>query len=321
MKNKKILITCVGAPPGRGAYESLKLASFKKIYTCDSDKNCYFNIIKKKNFFIVDKANSKNYLSSIKSIIYKNKIEILIPCLEPEVIFWSKNKHKIKNLKILIPKYQSLNKAVNKLNLNKIAKAIGIKYPKTELLKSTNNLNFPMIIKPIVGWGMQNFYLLQGKYDLKFYKKKLNNNKYIKQEYIKSNLKNIFAVGLLYDKNSKCVLSYCSKSLSTLYKLGGPATSGEIISNVKLINESKMIIDKIGNWMGPVMVEWIYNKQNNKYYLIDVNPRLWGYSILGTFNGINFAHNIIRIIYDNKIKTNKSSRKKFFFRDFVNHKI
>ena len=65
MKNKKVLITCVGAPPGRGAYESLKLVGFKNIFTCDADKNCYFNIIKKKNFFIVDKANSKKYLSSI----------------------------------------------------------------------------------------------------------------------------------------------------------------------------------------------------------------------------------------------------------------
>ena len=48
MKNKKILITAVDQPPGRGAYESLKIAGFRNLYTCDSNKNSYFNHIKKK---------------------------------------------------------------------------------------------------------------------------------------------------------------------------------------------------------------------------------------------------------------------------------
>ncbi len=323
MKNKKILITAVDQPPGRGAYESLKIAGFRNLYTCDSNKNSYFNHIKKKKFYIVENAESKTYLSSIKKIVKKNKIEIIIPCIEPEVIFWSKNFKKLKNVKFLLPNNNTLINAIDKLKLKKIANELGITYPKTISLEKLkiNSLNFPCILKPKIGWGMRGFYFVKNLIELRILYKKINKKKFIMQEYIRSNQQNIYAVGLLFDKNSNCKLDYCSKSTSTKYQLGGPATSGIIVKNRYLVSESIRLIKGLKNWSGPAMVEWIYSKKKNKFYLIDLNPRLWGYSILGTYNGLNFAENIVRILDNKKIIIKKVKKYKSFYRDFINYKI
>ena len=63
MKNIPILITSVGGPPGRSAYESLKILNYKKIYTCDTNLRFFFNLLKKNKFFIVPKVNSKKYFN------------------------------------------------------------------------------------------------------------------------------------------------------------------------------------------------------------------------------------------------------------------
>ena len=324
MKNISILITSIGGPPGKSAYESLKIEGFRKLYTCDSNVRCPENILKSKNFFLVPKANDKNYFKKIKKIIKDNKIKILIPCIETEVIYWSKYKHKLKNILILIPPYKSLKIAVNKYLIYKLTKELNFPTIKTEYKTIKNNkiktnLKYPFIIKPSFSWGMKNFFLIKNNDDLSKSKLELNGD-FIFQKYIRSNEQNIFAVGLLFNEKSQCVLKFCSKSLSTISKLGGAATSGIESKNKKLINKSIKIIKQIGTWHGPVMIEWIYDKKNKKFYLIDINPRLWGYSILPTFNGKNFALNIVNILLKKSIKIKKMKNKYLFVRDSINIK-
>lgn len=324
MQNTSILITSIGGPPGKSAFESLKLEGFKKLYTCDSNKKCAQNILKSKNFFLVPKVKNKDYFKKIKKIIFSNKIKILIPCIETEVLFWSKYKHKLKNILILIPPLNSLKIAINKYSIYKLVEELKLpslktEYINTKLNKIKTNIKYPFIIKPSFSWGMKNFFHIKNKNELHKFKVNLK-GEYIIQQYLKSNKQNIFAVGLLYNDKSQCVLDFCSKSLSTINKLGGPATSGIEVKNKRLILESKKVINHIGKWHGPAMIEWIYNKKNKKFYLIDINPRLWGYSILPTFNGKNFALNIINILLKQKIKIKNMKSKFLFVRDSVDLK-
>jgi len=324
MKNIPILITSIGGPPGKSAFESLKLEGFKKLYTCDSNKKCAGYILKSKEFFLVPEVNNKDYFKKIKKIIINNKIKILIPCIETEVLFWSKYKNKLKNILILVPPLDSLKIAVNKYSIYKLVK--NLKFPtletdyiKTKFNKIKTKIKYPFIIKPSFSWGMKDFFLIQNRNELLKFRFHLK-GEYIIQKYLKSNEQNIFAVGLLYNEKSQCVLDFCSKSLSTVNKLGGAATSGIEVKNKGLILKSKKVIDSIGKWCGPVMIEWIYNKKNKKFYLIDINPRLWGYSILPTFNGKNFALNIVKILLKQKIKIEKIKYKYLFVRDSINLK-
>ena len=86
----KILITAINSPPGRSVYTSLKKNKSLELICIDSDKDSVFNLLRKKNFFICPAVNKKNYKRFIDKIIKKKKIKIIIPCIEPEVLFFSK---------------------------------------------------------------------------------------------------------------------------------------------------------------------------------------------------------------------------------------
>ena len=323
----KILITAVNSPPGRAVYNSLVRKKNLELFCIDSDLNSVFKFQKKKKFYISPRAKKKNNKSFINKLIKKKKIEILIPCIEPEVIFFSKNYNYFnKKVSILIPKYNVLKKIVNKFNLYELCKKLKIKSPKTikikfPLNKNINDLHFPAILKPIVGWGMNNVRIIKNYKDFKEYTKYLKGT-FILQEFLGNYKKNIFAVGLLMDRNGKEKLNFVSKSILTKYKTGGPAVAGIEVNNKKILIISRKLVKNLPGLSGPLMIEFIKTHGSNNFYLIDVNPRMWGYSLLATFNGKNFSKAIVDIHLNKKITINNNISKKFMLlRDFVDLKI
>ena len=82
-----ILVTAVNSPPGRSTFLSLKKNKNFKIFSIDSDPNSVFKFLGMKNFFISPNVNKKNYKKFINNVI-KNKIKIIIPCIEPKQFFF-----------------------------------------------------------------------------------------------------------------------------------------------------------------------------------------------------------------------------------------
>ena len=276
---------------------------------------------------MVPQANKKIYFNFLLKKILKLKIKIIIPSIEPEILFLSSRKKYLNKIgiKLLIPPINALIKLTNKWNLYKVAKSLNISTPTTLRIDFQKkifpkSLFYPGILKPTFGWGMKNFHIINAKKDFDYLKNKLR-GKFIYQRYIPSNKKNIYAVSLLYDGESNARLEFVSRSIRTKYKYGGPATAGVEVENKVLVKSTKNLINGIGHWQGPVMVEWIKNLKNNRYYLIDVNPRIWGYSLLATFNGKNFPLNIIHILKRKKVIVKKDKRKYLFLRDFIDKKI
>lgn len=323
-----ILITAVNAAPGRSVYNSLKKNKNLKITIVDSDTNSVFNFLEDKDFYNCPKANKKGYKKFINNLIKNKKIKIIIPCIEPEIIFFSKNKkyYEKKKINILIPEISAINKVVNKFSLYTHCKKIGIKTPKSEKItfpvkKKHLNIKYPLIIKPIIGWGMNNISIVKNKKEFNKISKNLK-GRFLIQKYLGNYKKNIYAVGILIDKQNKERMSFVSKSILTKYKNGGPAHAGIEVKNQYLLNTVKKLIGSINGFCGPAMVEFIKLRGKNNYYLIDFNPRIWGYSQLAYFNGKNFSQAIVDIILNNKIKQNyKSSMKYMMLRDFIDLKI
>ena len=324
----KILITAINSPPGRSVYTSLKKNKSLELICIDSDKDSVFNLLRKKNFFICPAANKKNYKRFIDKIIKKKKIKIIIPCIEPEVLFFSKKflDYK-KKIKILVPELKELNRIINKFNLFNLCKKLKIKVPDTEKIefprdgKKKININFPIIIKPIVGWGMNNIRIIKDKNQFSKLTSDLK-GQFIIQKYLGDYDKNVYAVCLLIDNNGKEKLNFVSKSILTKYKNGGPATAGIEVESQFLLKIARKLISSLNGFYGPAMVEFIRTKGKNNFSLIDFNARIWGYSQLADFNGKNFPQGIVDLLLGKKIKTNNRNKKKFIMiRDFIDLKV
>ena len=59
------------------------------------------------------------------------------------------------------------------------------------------------------------------------------------------------------------------------------------------------------------MVEYLYDKRDNKYKLIEINPRLWGSVLLSEFCNANLLTNYIALLKQNEKIINTRIEKKF----------
>ena len=322
----KILITAVNSPPGRSVYTSLKKNKNLDLICIDSDKNSVFSLMKKKKFFLSPPAKNKNYKKFINKIIRQNKIKIIIPCIEPEIIFFSKNLTSYKEINIFVPKLNVLYEVINKHKLFNLCKKLKIKTPKTQKISlpiknKKLKIHYPIILKPIIGWGMNNVHVIKNKKQFLQITSDLR-GEFIVQKFLGNFKKNIYAVGLLIDKNGKEKLNFISKSIITKYKNGGPAIAGLEVNNRFLLKVARKLISSLQGFCGPAMIEFIKTKGRNNFNLIDFNSRIWGYSQLADFNGKNFSQAIVDLALGNKIKIDKKNKKKFLMlRDFVDIKI
>ncbi|WP_457642843.1 ATP-grasp domain-containing protein [Persephonella sp.] len=81
----------------------------------------------------------------------------------------------------------------------------------------------------------------------------------------------------------------------------GKIWTGVTIKNEKMLSASRKFIEKYG-WRGAFELECIVDVQNDKVYLIEINPRFPAWSYFATGVGVNIAANIIRKAFGLPIK-------------------
>ncbi len=226
-------------------------------------------------------TEQENFINSIIDFMKENKIDILLPVLE-ETFTCLKNKNILEkaNLAFLFPGYEKALLLHAKGTLTTLANELAIDTPKTwelaEIFSETFNkedLIFPIIVKPKQGgggWGMQRF----NEFD-EFYstitQEISNPENYIVQRIIIGDL--VGACGIYYQGKHIASDSY---KLTTNYPLYvGQSTTRMTHYYPTALDSFKKLLSHL-EWNGVCQMDFIYDTENNKSYLIDVNPRFWG---------------------------------------------
>ena len=63
----------------------------------------------------------------------------------------------------------------------------------------------------------------------------------------------------------------------------------------KIKKAGQKLIEKL-NWDGILMIEYIFDERDNKYKVIEINPRMWGSVLLSEFCGTNFLQKYIDLM-------------------------
>ncbi len=299
-KKIKVLVTAVGAPPGRNVVEALKDKANLEIFVADADPLIPIMYDSKhiQDSFVLPKAGKDGkYIDSIGKIIKKAKIDVVIPCIEEEIFLLSKNTKdiNIRRDRLVCADYACLKKLADKKSVINLAKNIGIPVPYTcdaaDIHINMENLGFPFIIKPRIGHGARDICIINDKKQFSLIPEKYFKDgcRYIAQSYIEGDTGSIFMCGLLYGKNNTVKAEFLSRSIKTLYDFGGPAVCGQPIKGFERIVEfSKNLVTRIGGWYGPVAVEYKVSSRDGLAYIMEVNPRFWGYGSMAVKSGINF---------------------------------
>jgi len=199
--------------------------------------------------------------------------------------------------KVPIPAYEKILKANNKRYLMNFAKEIGVKTPQTytiddlaDLKKVAKKVEFPAVIKPVIGFGAQGIRYVYSENELIMeYKKvmqKFNFSEYpLIQEYIPGNG---YGVSMLFNQGEPRAI-FTHKRIREYPITGGPSTARVSVRHPKMEKYATKLLREL-EWHGVAMVEFKLDDRTNEPVLMEINPRFWGSLYQAICAGVDFPY-------------------------------
>lgn len=221
-------------------------------------------------------SDKKTYTDSLLSLCERYEKPIVFPAGNFSLNILSENIEIFKKCaKICVSTPEMLLNLNDKKWVKSKADEFGLKVPKFYDLNS--ECTFPLVVKPFCG---EKFNLKANeRYKIVFnreelekaynYFKKFDNTPLI-EEYVEGQG---VGVSFILDNDSKAQTVFCHKRLLEYPISGGPSVYLETFYDEKLINDTKAFLEHLGV-VGFAMVE--YKLTDNGYYLLEINPRIWG---------------------------------------------
>ncbi len=332
-KNKPINILCTGAggASGHSMLRSLQGSNLNiKLFGGDMYEYPSFLSLNGIRFFNLPSAFSNPYIFKKKllNLCIMNKIDVVICSPEPEVLIMSKLIKKWKrefSIEVITTYPETAKIGVNKYELyKKLNQKKGLNIMPMMPVFSKEDLNswsfgFPCVLKPFDGVSARGVHYINNKKELelvyKYLKKYLGYNKVLIQKMIVGPIKNIFTVGALFWKG-KLINAGIHHKLRTSPTTGGSSVVAVTYKPDHLFQYGLDILNASGKWHGFVAAEFKVSEIDRKPYLLEINPRLWGFSYLMTMAGVNYPELLIRLIMGEKILNYNERGKKI-----LNYKI
>lgn len=260
-------------------------------------------------------ASEESFSDELLRISLEHKIDVVICSPEPEVLIMSKLREQwYENYKIqVVTTYpETAYIGVNKLALyEKLKDKEGI-YLKP-FLDITNEEDiyrwshgFPCVIKPYSGVSARGLHYVNNVEEFvliyRYLTQHLGFTKLVLQGLIPGLSSNVYTVGALY-WNGSLINAGIHHKLRTTPTRGGSAVAGITIESKPLLEYGLHILNSAGKWHGCVAVEFKVSEKDNLPYLLEINPRLWGFSYLMTMAGVNYPEMLVRLSQGQYIPT------------------
>lgn len=259
---------------------------------------------------LVDKVYQVPYPSAGTDMMFERfryiqsieKIDFLFPNFDAELFNFIKLEQKLRDelgVRMVVPSLQQFESR-NKVNLFEYGKNHGVKVPAATLVHSARevsaklvDMNFPIVVKgkfydAKIAYtneqAIQHFDKISAQWGLPV----------LLQEFIPGTELNVCGVG---DGAGKLVGAVPMRKLYITDK--GKAWAGVTISDKKLIELTRKLV-KETQWNGPFELE-VMKTVDDKYYLIEINPRFPAWCYLTTGAGQNQVESVVNIGMGNDV--------------------
>jgi len=263
------------------------------IITVDNDINSPALFFGHKHYK-VPLVRDPKYLETILYIVKKEKIKLIIPTIDQELLLWAQNKHEFKKngVHVSISPPETVSVCNDKWETSRFFLKNKFPFPETYLPEMlTYRMQFPLFIKPRQGRGSVNSYMVRTKKELDFFVEYVNDP--VIQDYLPGKE---FTVDAYYSMDGELI------SLVPRYRLvirSGVTDRGRTFKNSTVTEWIKKIGKKL-------KFEGVINIQGKvfqrKVTFFEINPRFSGGIQLSTAAGPNYAELLIRELKGEKLE-------------------
>jgi carbamoyl-phosphate synthase large subunit len=242
--------------------------------------------------YTVPASNDPGYFRVLEGIIKKERVDVLIPLIDEELLLFSRRYRGEKKLKLVLPREEFIALCLDKWQLGEVLKDHKIPYAKTSLVSSFKTIPkniFPCIIKPRTGRGSRGFQPLDTRDDLTQYLKttSLKTDQLIIQERL---IGKEYTVSAVVGKDGD-ILAVVPKEVilkKGITKVGVTRKNDPIVQLAKNV-ESALHAN------GPFNMQLIVSSDTGVPTLFEINPRFSTTVALTIAAGVN---EIELLVYD-----------------------
>lgn len=214
-------------------------------------------------------SDTESYIDFLKRIIRKESINFFLPVSEPEieVINLMREEFEKTGVKLLLNNKFILDNFLDKLKTAQYLESIGIKAPRTILLKEYDgSFGFPLIVKARKGCGSKRLWKVDNLFDLDYIRMK-DDGCLIVQEYI-GTAEDEYTTGVFSDGKN-------ISSISFKRKLGNDGTTLEaLLVNESFLNRLSMQIAINTRLVGYINIQ--SRRVMDIFIPFEINPRISG---------------------------------------------
>ena len=240
------------------------------------------------------------YGQALDRIIARHEIDILIPTSDHDMAGVMKLLHEGWDPPVAMfkPGYRTYRTLADKGRLTAALAQKG--FPVPRLWEDGQAINFPVIIKPANEGGGKGVFLARDEKEFAMHKAAVEalfpGAPPIVQEYIPGGKGSIHVALLLYGRDGRIYGQAASQSKVTFMSWGGGGNAGYLVDAPGLLELAREMVASLGGWQGPLNLEFKRSQRDNRYYLMEANCRLNGYSYLTTMNDMNFPRAIVELL-------------------------
>jgi HAD superfamily hydrolase (TIGR01509 family) len=263
--------------------------------------------IRKRYFIANPYVDERGYLAHIRSILHQNNIVMIIPVGFIDSVILAKHRRLLPRSVILpIPSYAALRKASDKVELAKLCEEIGAKYPKTSRLSKTissrsqKTLALPLVVKGGSDASTPKYAFTMDQ--LRERTERAGGGR-ILQEFIAGGGAGYFAVSV----NGEILVEYGHSRIIEEKPSGGPSLVACINWDPEIFKLGRKVVRHLA-WTGALMVEFKKDYETGEYYVLEINPKLWGSLDLAVSKKIDFPRYIVEtFLYGRKPDISRES--------------
>lgn len=300
-----VLVTGVGAPPGLGTLRSLKEAD-PRLNLVAADINPLAGGLFEPTTIGITLPPARDadaYRTAVREAMAQFACDTLIPgseaeaqALAPVAREWS-----TEGLRIPVPPPDVLEFGLDKGKLLTRARERGLPHPATLQPARIEDLEswvggYPCVLKPRTSRGARGVSYPSNASELRgqWLDTHRDHGPCVVQQFIPGGAETVYTIGSLWD-HGRLVVSTLHRKLQTNPPSGGVAVAGETVADDRLMEAGLAVLRASGPWHGLAAVEVKCPGPDEPPYLLEINPRMWGFGYLMTLAGLNIPALLVRM--------------------------
>lgn len=304
--SRGVLVTGVGAPPGLGTLRSLRQAD-PALRLVAADTNALAGGLYEpgiEHTVLPSAADPEAYRVAVKAFCELQDLDIIIAGSEAEIAAlapvaraWSEA-----GLRVPVAEPEVIAFGIDKGLLLDRARRVGLPHPQTLQPTCDADLTgwdggFPCVVKPRTSRGARGVSYPSDMAELRavWTETSTEHGPCVVQQLIPGGAETVYTIGSLWNQGD-LVVSTLHRKLQTNPPSGGVAIAGETVDDPELMAAGLAVLQASGPWHGLAAVELKRPTKDAPPYLLEINPRMWGFGYLMTLAGLNIPALLVRML-------------------------